>query len=186
MVLAVFMAMGFELHRAAAERAAVAGGLRVPALEAVLFGGVFQVGWSDVWTAGVACVIVLGVLAVLRRPLAFWSFDETVCPVHGVSPTRMSVVTTLLIAIATIVAVDRAGVVLATAMLVLPGATALALGGRLVLVVATSALIAILGTAAGLVVSFEANTLPGPAVVGVFALMFAAASLGPWRARANA
>ena len=58
-----------------------------------------------------------------------------------------------------------AGVVLATALLVLPGATALRCSARLWPVFGISAVAGVLGVGLGLVVSFELDWQPGPAIV---------------------
>jgi zinc transport system permease protein len=72
-----------------------------------------------------------------------------------------------------------AGVILATALLVLPGAVALRLSNRLNRVFALSTLVALLGVALGLVVSFETDLPPGASIVGVLTAAYAASWIIP-------
>jgi ABC-type Mn2+/Zn2+ transport system permease subunit len=75
--------------------------------------------------------------------------------------------------LATVVAMRLAGVVLATAMLVLPGAIAMRMSRRLWVVFGLSIAGGLAGVAAGVVASFELDVAPGPAIVAVLALLFA-------------
>lgn len=143
--------------------------------ESLLFGDIFGVSWSDTAIAWAAALGVTGVLAWFRRPMMFWAFDEPAAPAFGVPPRAMKYLLVVLLAIAIVVAMKLAGVVLATAMLVLPGATALRLSDRWNPMMVRSGLIALLGVALGLVISFEANLPPGACMVGVLVLAYAVA-----------
>ena len=164
-VLVTAMAAGFILiqHASAAMRAR--GQTPGFGVESVLFGSVLAVRWGDVAVAGVVVAAELAVLWARRRAMLFWAFDEVGAASCGV---RVGVARTLLLvmlAMAIVVTMRLAGVVLATALLVLPGATALRCSARWWPVVLVSALVGVLGLAVGLVVSFELDWPPGPAIV---------------------
>jgi ABC-type Mn2+/Zn2+ transport system permease subunit len=72
-----------------------------------------------------------------------------------------------------------AGVVLATAMLVLPGAIALKVSARLWPVMAISLGAALIGVLGGIVLSFEQDWPPGPCIVGVLCVLFGIAWVVP-------
>lgn len=174
-VLAVSMALGFVLLRQAGERAAATGSPTPPAIEGVLFGSVMTLTWLDAWIALAAGAGLLGALFLARRPMLFWAFDERVCEAFGAPGGRMKVLLLCLLAVAVVVTVKLAGVVLATALFVLPGAIALRLADRLWVVVGVSIGAAVLGTLGGLVLSFEWNLQVGPGVVLALAAMYALA-----------
>lgn len=176
-VLAVCMAAGFVMHGLAGEVAATAGQPAPPSLEAVLFGAVLRVGPVDVVAAAVATGLVVATLAVLRRPLLFWAFDEVVCVAHGVRAGLMRGVLLVLLSVAVVVTMKLAGIVLATAMLVLPGAAALRLSDRMVPVLLWSLGLSLGGVAAGLVMAFELDWPTGPSIVGVLTAAYLFASL---------
>jgi len=143
--------------------------------ETFLFGSILGVGWAD---AGVAWGVALGVTMTLwwtRRRLVFWAFDPVVARAMGVSDRKMTLLLMALLALATVTAMKLAGVVLATALLVLPGAIALRLSTRYGVVMALAAGAALAGVVGGLVLSFELDWPTGPSIVCVLAGMFAIA-----------
>lgn len=177
-VLAASMALGFVLFRIAAERAQSSAQPPPPALESVLFGSVLEVQWADAW---LALGLAAGVIAAgwwHRRPLLFWAFDESACPAFGVRASRMRALLLVLLAIAVVVTMKLVGIVLATALFVLPGATALQLTDRLGRSMALSIVAGLVGVLGGLVLSFETDVEIGPTIVLVLIALFAAARLG--------
>lgn len=172
-VLALSMALGFVLLREAGQRAAASGRPAPPDLESVLFGSVVSVGWGDAMIGAIAMLIVLGALFTLRRPMLFWAFDAEACEAFGTPGPRMKLVLLLLLALAVVVTVKLAGIVLATALFVLPGAIALRVSERLSTVLALSVLAGLIGVAGGLVLSFELNRQAGPMIVLVLIALYA-------------
>jgi zinc transport system permease protein len=144
------------------------------AWESFLFGTLYNVPLGEAVAALALAPAMLLVLWAIRRPLLFWAFDEPVAATLGIPARAMKLALLVLLALATVVAMRLAGVVLATAMLVLPGAVALRLSRRLWTVVALSLTTGLVGVAAGVIASFEMDVAPGPAIVTVLALAFAA------------
>lgn len=145
--------------------------------ESFLFGSLINTTWRDASIALSVAAVVLGTLWFIRRPLAFWAFDEPSAIAFGVRVGRVRLILMVLLALATVTAMKLAGVVLASALLILPGAVALKLSSRSGPVLALSMAVGVGSVAAGLVVSFELDWPPGPAVVAVLTLLFAAASV---------
>ncbi|MEZ6244155.1 MAG: metal ABC transporter permease [Phycisphaerales bacterium] len=176
-VLAVSMALGFVLLREAGARAAATGSPAPPAIEGVLFGSVVTVTWLDAWIAVGTAALLLGAMFLARRPMLFWAFDERVCEAFGAPGAKMKILLLCLLAIAVVVTVKLAGVVLATALFVLPGAISLRLADRLWVVIGVSIVAAVVGVLGGLVISFESNLQVGPGVVLALAAMYALSML---------
>lgn len=146
------------------------------AWESFLFGSIIGVDWPEAAFAwGLTALSVL-TLWLARRPLLFWAFDEECSATFGVKGKRASLVLMSLLALATVTAMKLAGVVLATALLVLPGAAALRMSSRLETVMIVSLGLSFVGVIGGLVLSFEAPWPPGPCIVLVLTLLFAMAS----------
>lgn len=133
--------------------------------EPVLFGSILAVGKQDAQVAGAIAAAVIGTVWWLRRPLIFWAFDEAASPAFGVRAARMRSVLMVLLAVAVVTAMKLAGVILATALLVLPGAASLRLSDRLAGVMAWSCALGVGGLLGGLVLSFEADMPPGASIV---------------------
>jgi ABC-type Mn2+/Zn2+ transport system permease subunit len=142
------------------------------AWESFLFGSLLNATWTDVAVAAVVTAAVIATLWFFRRPMLFWAFDEPSAKAFGVSARAMKFVLLVLLTLATVTAMKLAGVVLATAMLVLPGATALRLSSRWNTVLILSGLIALAGALGGLILSFEANWLPGASIVATLSIIF--------------
>lgn len=143
--------------------------------ETFLFGSITDVSWADALVAWGVALVVLATLWWTRRRLVFWAFDPVVARAMGVRAGAMQLLLMTLLALATVTAMKLAGVVLATAMLVLPGAIALRLSTRWSRTLALAAITSVLGVLAGLVVSFELNWPTGPSIVAVLATLFALA-----------
>lgn len=147
--------------------------------ESILFGSILLAGPRDVLTAGFLCAAVLAVLFHWRRPMTFAVFDEDAATAFGVPAARMRILLMVLLAVAVVTAMKVAGVVLATAMLVFPGATALRLGNRLATVIGLSVLLAVVSLVAGIAIAMEFDWQAGPSVVLAMGLLFAIALLRP-------
>lgn len=171
-VLAVCMAVGFELYRLAAGLSARDPSIgRPPGIEDVLFGSVLNVTVGGAVGTGVATAIVLGVLWWVRRPLSAWAFDESTAGSLGINGDRMRALLLLMLSVSVVATMQIAGVVLATAMLIIPGVIGLELGRTMRGAAMWSVASAVAGVAVGLVVTFEFEVQPGPSVVLVLVVL---------------
>jgi ABC-type Mn2+/Zn2+ transport system permease subunit len=167
-VLVAAMALGALLNRLAANP---------KPWESFLFGSIFECGWADAMTSLVAMGVVLVMLLGTRRWLTFWAFDEVAAFAFGVPGRSMNAMLMALLALATVVSMKLVGVVPATALLVLPGATALRLTRRWVPAIVLSIGVSIVGVMGGIVASLELDLLPGSSIVLALTLLFAIAPL---------
>lgn len=158
-------------------RARQGGGSAPPGWEQVLFGSILAVTPQEAWIAAISSALTLVALWWVRRPMLNWAFDETTAEASGAPVGSMRLVLLTLLAIAIVTAMKLAGVVLATALLVLPAAGALRLASRLTGVLVWSIVIAVGGMALGLIASFEADLPPGACVVAALVVIYAVASL---------
>ena len=108
--------------------------------ESFLFGSLTNVGPYDAWLAVGAAMVILLLLAALFKEILFYAFDETVSQVFGVPTRLIHYLMLALLSVTIVLTVRLAGIVLVSALLVIPGATASLLSRRLgrVLAVALS------------------------------------------------
>lgn len=172
-VLVGCMAMGALLLHVHTSRGGSAAGA---SLESSLFGSIFLVSRTDALASCVIAATVSAVLWLARRSILFWAFDEASAKAFGVETLRARVIFMALLGVTVVAAMKLAGVLLATALLILPGATALRLSDRLSRVVVISALGALVGVMGGLVLSIEVDWPPGPSIVAVLVAL----ALGAW------
>lgn len=151
-----------------------------PSVVDTLFGSVLGVRRPDAWVAWIVGLGVVAAVVYWRRPLLLWAFDEPGARSMGVRTTGVRLLLMTLLGLSIVVSMRLAGVLLVTALLVLPGAIALRLTDRLGPAFALSTGASVLGVAGGVLVAFEFDLPPGPSVVGVLIAMLACASALRW------
>jgi len=128
------------------------------------------------------CVAVIFIVALLRKEILYYALDPTMAEVSGVRARFVHYLLMLLVAIVIVLGVQIVGTVLMTALLVLPGATAMVMSERLSRVVFASIAVSLIGTLGGLLIHAQWMFIPtGPAIVlvlfGMFVVVFAGARL---------
>lgn len=177
LVLSAFFGLGLVLL-ARLER--TAGGNQT-GLNQFLFGQAAAIRDEDLrLMGGLALVIVAGV-AMFFKELAVTSFDEGFAAAIGIRSRLIHYLLMSLTALAIVISLQAVGVVLLSALLITPAATALLLTDRLKTMVLLSVVFAAIGGVLGLNLSFFGRDLPtGPFVVLVLSAFFAVAYLfGP-------
>lgn len=170
-LLVASMALGFlllQVHRSRPGATAIS-------VENILFGDVATTGPVEAGLAWGVLGVSAIVLWLVRRPLLFWAFDEPMAESLGVRTSLVRGLLMVLLAVAIVVTMQLAGVILATAMLVLPGASALQVTRKLWPSFALALLVSLTGVIAGLIISFETDWQPGPNIALVYVAMFALA-----------
>jgi zinc/manganese transport system permease protein len=120
----------------------------------ILFGSILSISRQDVWTAlGCSCVILL-VLTVLFRPLLFASVDPEVAQARGVPVRLLSVAFLIILGATAAQAVLVIGVLLVSALLIAPAATAERLTHRPLTALLLSVVLSLAFTWIGLTLAF--------------------------------
>ena len=130
-----------------------------------LFGDILAVSRGDlavIWAGGAA---VLAVLAWIWRPLFAATVNREVAAAEGMRPARAEILFMLLTAGAVAIALKLVGVLLMTALLIIPAATARRLVRGPEQMAFAAAGIGCLAVAAGLFGSLEFDAPSGPAIV---------------------
>ncbi len=141
-----------------------------------LFGDILAVSWTDlalIWGGGIA---VAAVLALVWRPLLAASVSEELAAAEGMRPERARLAFMILLAAVIAVAIKIVGVLLITALLIIPAATARRLSAGPEQMALFAALLGCGAVIAGLAASLQADTPAGPSIV-VAALLFFLLSL---------
>ncbi|WP_327049383.1 metal ABC transporter permease [Microbispora sp. NBC_01189] len=126
-------------------------------LTAFLFGRVLTVTEEQLVQTAVVTVLVVALLAALRRPLLLRAFDPVGARAAGVRVGLLDLVVNVAVALVVVAAVKAVGTILVIALLVVPAATARALSDRLVVIVPLAALLGAAAGWLGLVASYEAS-----------------------------
>ncbi|WP_421854043.1 metal ABC transporter permease [Oricola sp.] len=134
-------------------------------LMGLLFGDILAVSKGDIAViyAGGACVI--GVLIVLWRPLFAATVNPELARAEGMNPERANIVFMLLLALVVAIAMKIVGVLLITALLIIPAATARRFFPGPELMALGAAGFGMLAVIGGLYGSLEWDTPSGPTIV---------------------
>lgn len=148
-------------------------------LTGFLFGDILAVSDTDValvWAGGAA---VLAGVALLWRPLLAATVSTEIAEAEGLRPERARIAFMLLMAAVIAIAMKVVGILLITALLVVPAATARRFAATPEAMAVLAALIGAAAAVAGLAGSLAWDTPSGPSIV-VAALVLFLVSLPPW------
>lgn len=147
-------------------------------LMGLLFGDILAVSKTDIATIYAGGALVLGVLAFIWKPLFAATVNPELAAAEGMRPERANIVLMLLLAVVVAIAMKIVGVLLITALLIIPAATARRFSAgpeQMAVIAAVFGMLAVIG---GLFASLEWDTPSGPSIV-VTALVLFIVSLSP-------
>jgi zinc transport system permease protein len=148
--------------------------MAVSDLFSYLFGSVLAVTWRDARLTLALAVVVLGLIAWFFKELQLICFDEEMGRVAGIPTGALHNLLLLLLSLTVVVAVKIVGIVLVSAALVLPGATARLVSRSFGGLMAAAVGFGLLATGAGLLITNWVDVPAGASVVLTQSLVFAA------------
>jgi zinc transport system permease protein len=134
-------------------------------LMSLLFGDLLAVTQSDLWVIyGVACAVMI-LLGLLWQQLINITVDPELAAVEGTNVTLVSTALMLITALVIALAMKVVGVLLITALLIIPAATAQRLSHTPEQMAMMASVIAMVAVVMGLAMSWYIDTPAGPSVV---------------------
>ena len=146
-------------------------------VEALLFGSILSVSPDVLVTMLVVSVLALVSLVLAWSRLAYATFDPELAFLSGVPVQALEYLLLGLTAVTVVVGGKTVGVVLVSAFIVIPAATAHLLGRTLRGIAMLAAALGIAGSALGLLASYHLNVASGATVILTLAGFFFAALL---------
>jgi zinc transport system permease protein len=137
-----------------------------------LFGSILAITNEDALIAVCTTLFLMGVIFVIMKELYFITFNEELAFVSGIKVRIIKSIFLLSMAIAIVVGIKLVGIILISALLVIPGAAAQLLTKRFYRMVFISCLISLFSTISGIIVSYLFNLAPGGTIVIVLSLIF--------------
>ncbi|MDP3685327.1 MAG: metal ABC transporter permease [bacterium] len=141
-------------------------------LLAFLFGDVLALGPLDIVLAWLLSAAVLVLLFFSWRAIVLSTLHRDLAAVEGVPVVRTDLLFLILVAFVVAVAIRIVGVVLVTALLIVPAATAQNLARNFRGMVAWSVCVSVVSLFGGLLLSFATNLPSGPTIVVVATALF--------------
>ncbi len=147
----------------------------------ILFGDVLTVSRADVLTVWAGAALVLAVLVTLWRDLIAMAVHEDLARAEGVRVDRVELAFVLIIAIMTAISMKIVGLLLITALMIVPAAAARRLSASPEAMALWAVAIAAVAVLAGLFASAWWNVIAGPAIVIAAGLIFVLTLFAPQR-----
>ncbi|MDZ4816410.1 MAG: iron chelate uptake ABC transporter family permease subunit [Verrucomicrobiota bacterium] len=147
-------------------------------IDKFLFGQAAAMGREDLILMAVVCVICLVMVYLFYKELLALSFDTAFARSLGLNVDLLHHMLMLLLSFAVVISLKAVGVVLVSAMLITPAATAYLLTERLSRMIGIAIVVGMVSGIAGAFFSFLGNNLPtGPFIVLAASLFFVGAFL---------
>ena len=148
-------------------------------LMAYLFGDILSVSWVYLGWLSLVCMLVLALTAWLWQSILAIAVHEELARSEGINVDRVRLIFMLLMAVVVAVAMKIVGIILITALLIVPAASARRFAGSpesMAMVAMVFGLMSVLG---GVFASMQWDTPAGPSIVLASVLMFFASRLAP-------
>lgn len=142
-----------------------------------LFGSVLTVTDRDIALTIGLSIVLLASIALFYKELVYLTFDEQAARVSGLPVGGMNFGVSVVTGAAVVLASQFVGVLLVTALVVVPAAAALQVARSFRNALLVAVLVGFVSVALGLYASFAFDVAAGPAIAGVDLLAFAAASV---------
>jgi zinc transport system permease protein len=171
--LAVFLSGGFAV---AVVLISLARGFNAD-LFAILFGSILTVSATDVAVVLALGVAVAAALVLFYRHLLAITLNEDLARTAGVPVGALNLMLTMLTALTTVVSMRMVGVLLVSAMIVIPALTGFAVGRSFRQATAIAIAAALVAVTVGLIAAYYLRLAAGGSVVLTALLIFGAASV---------
>lgn len=168
MVLAIFFYSGMGL-------AVIFTGLQHEGginLSSILFGSLMTVGRQDLVIIALLAVVTCAFVIFSYHALQYLTFDETCAKVAGLPVGKLNLLLALLTALTVALSMRIVGLLLVSAMMVIPVACALQTAASFKSTILQSIVYGIANVIIGLIVSYYLNLAPGGTIVVTGTLLF--------------
>ncbi len=148
-------------------------------LFAYLFGDILTIGWGDLLATTLLLAGVGAAVTVTRRPLLQVALNRDLAAVQGVPVAAMEYTLMVLLAITVAVSIKIVGIILVTALLIIPAAAARNVSRSIRQMFFLAAIFGEVAALLGLLGSYALNTASGPTIVMASIALFVASLVRP-------
>ncbi|OLO04567.1 MULTISPECIES: metal ABC transporter permease [Salinicola] len=146
-------------------------------LDHILFGDILGVAWRDILESALIALITVGVIGLKWKDFLLHAFDPTQARAVGLRTRMLHYGLLCLISLTIVGALKAAGIILAIALLIAPGAIAFLLTRRFSTMLLLSAVMSAVIAFLGVYLSFFLDSAPAPTIVLLFSIVFGIAFL---------
>ena len=142
-------------------------------LHAYLFGDILTVDYKDLYIIGIGGAFILSILYIFGEDLILMIVNEDLAKAEGVKTDALHLLIALLTGVAIAISVRIVGVLLITALLIIPAATARSFSGSPLGMALNAILFGISAVIFGMLASLYLDTPSGPSIVAAASILFA-------------
>ncbi len=142
-------------------------------LNSYLFGSIIAVGKTQLIVALIALAAIAVVLCGIYRSLNSMIFDQEFAKVCGVKVNALHYLLLILTAVAVVCSMQIVGILLVSALIVIPASSARLLCKSMRSLMTASICFGVISSVSGLVISYYTDSAPGPVIVMLSAVFFA-------------
>lgn len=146
-------------------------------LNAYLFGSVLTVNGTDLWIVGVVAVATSLVTHTLRKHFFAVAYDEEIARVAGLPVSALNLLVAIAAAVTVAVTAKVVGILLVSALLVLPVAAVQQVSRSFRSTFYGSLIVGVLVTTSGIVIAFYTDQFPAATIVLMSIALFVVATL---------
>jgi len=150
-------------------------------LDSYLFGDILAVSKMDIAVIYSGAIVILAVLAVMWQKLLVATLSEDLALVEGFRPDQSKLVFMVLMAAVVAIAIKIVGILLITALLIIPAASARRFCATPESMAVCASIFGSLAVAMGLFGSLEFDTPSGPSIVVAALFIFGVSLITPWK-----
>ncbi len=144
--------------------ASIAGGFNIDLFN-YLFGNILAISRSEVLISILLSIIVLSIISIFYNEYFSTTFDEEFAMVSGINTKRINSMLVIMTGITVVLAIRVVGIMLTSALLILPAVTALQIAKGFKSALFISSAIAISSVIVGIYISFIMNLPTGATIV---------------------
>ena len=137
-----------------------------------LFGNILAITRQDILIIAVLGSLVLASIRLFFKELLFVAFDSEVAHVSGIPVMFLDHFFLTILALTVVISMKVVGIVLVSALLVIPGAAAAQITDRYGPMFAVAIAVALAATTGGLCISYYADLASGATIVTLASLIF--------------
>ena len=137
-----------------------------------LFGSILLTSLEDTLIIGCISIGIVATIITLRKQLLYVAFDEEQAKVSGLSINKLNYVFMILASVTVITSMRLVGILLISALIVLPNITSVMMGKGFKKTVIISMSLSVAAVVSGIILSYYLNLAPSGAIVMMSVAMF--------------
>ncbi|MEW6067536.1 MAG: metal ABC transporter permease [Nitrospirota bacterium] len=130
-----------------------------------LFGNILAITDREVFLSLIWAILVISIIMLFRREIFMITYNEEIARVSGIPVRAINILFLIILSITIVISIKIVGIILISALLVLPGATAQLFPKNLYFMIMASCSVAVISTVVGLFLSYEFDIAPGGSIV---------------------